>query len=52
AEFTAFTGLTEDAVRPALGRALAGDYMNESASHWQVTEKGKLFLKSLLELFM
>lgn len=52
AEFTAFTGLTEDAVRPALERALAGEYITESASHWQVTEKGKLFLNSLLELFM
>ncbi|OZI14594.1 YggW family oxidoreductase [Sodalis-like symbiont of Philaenus spumarius] len=52
AEFTAFTRLTEDAVRPALERALVGNYITENASHWQVTEKGKLFLNSLLELFM
>lgn len=51
-EFTAFTGLAKNAVRPALDQALAGGYITESDSHWQVTDKGKLFINSLLELFM
>ncbi|WP_406705175.1 radical SAM family heme chaperone HemW [Sodalis sp.] len=52
AEFTSFTGRAEATVRPALDQALAGGYISESDSHWQVTDKGKLFLNSLLELFM
>ncbi|WP_025246777.1 hypothetical protein [Candidatus Sodalis pierantonius] len=52
AEFIAFTGLAETTVRPALDQALAVGYISESDSHWQVTDKGKLFLNSLLELFM
>ncbi|XOD69967.1 MAG: radical SAM family heme chaperone HemW [Sodalis sp. (in: enterobacteria)] len=51
-EFTTFTGQKETAMRPALDQALADGYITESDSHWQVTEKGKLFLNSLLELFM
>ncbi|MFT4464024.1 MAG: hypothetical protein ACMX3H_03535 [Sodalis sp. (in: enterobacteria)] len=37
---------------PALDQALAGGYISKNDSHWQVTDKGKLFLNSLLELFM
>ncbi|XBS69116.1 radical SAM family heme chaperone HemW [Acerihabitans sp. KWT182] len=51
-EFGAFTGLDEQRIRPALDQALAGGYITESESSWQVTEKGKLFLNPLLELFM
>lgn len=51
-EYAAFTGLDESTARAALDNALAGGYITESASHWQVTEKGKLFLNPLLELFM
>ncbi len=51
-EFSDFTGLDENVVRPALDQALAGDYITENDSYWQVTEKGKLFLNPLLELFM
>ncbi|WMQ74844.1 MAG: Heme chaperone HemW [Sodalis sp.] len=51
-EFTSFTGLAETTVRHALDQALAGGYISESDSHWQVTNKGKLFLNSLLELFL
>ncbi|CUX96182.1 Oxygen-independent coproporphyrinogen-III oxidase 1 [Candidatus Gullanella endobia] len=52
AEFSAFTGLKENTVRLALDHALASNYITESINHWQVTQKGKLFLNTLLELFV
>lgn len=51
-EYAARTGLDESTARAALDNALAGGYITESAAEWQVTEKGKLFLNPLLELFM
>ncbi|AEI74998.1 Oxygen-independent coproporphyrinogen-III oxidase-like protein YggW [Candidatus Moranella endobia PCVAL] len=51
-EFTNFTGLEEHVVRAALDQALAGNYITENDSHWQVTKKGQLFLNSLLEMFI
>lgn len=51
-DYAAFTGLKESTVRGALDKALAGGYINEGPFTWQVTEKGKLFLNPLLELFM
>ncbi|MEZ0584013.1 radical SAM family heme chaperone HemW [Erwinia sp. DT-104] len=51
-EFARFTGLSEEAIRPQLDEALAKGYLTETAQSWQVTEKGKLFLNSLLELFL
>ncbi|AML57017.1 Radical SAM family enzyme [Serratia rubidaea] len=32
--------------------ALAQGYLTENADRWQITEHGKLFLNSLLELFL
>ncbi|MBX9446247.1 radical SAM family heme chaperone HemW [Dickeya chrysanthemi] len=52
ADFTAYTGLPESAVRAQIDAALAQGYLTETAQHWQVTEHGKLFLNSLLELFL
>ena len=52
AEFTRYTGLDESAIRPQIERALALNYVTESADAWQITEHGKLFLNSLLELFL
>ncbi|MEI7374727.1 radical SAM family heme chaperone HemW [Dickeya chrysanthemi] len=52
ADFTAYTGLPESAVRAPIDAALAQGYLTETAQHWQVTEHGKLFLNSLLELFL
>lgn len=52
AEFTRYTGLDESAIRPQIARALALNYVTESAEAWQITEHGKLFLNSLLELFL
>jgi len=51
-EYTDFTGLNECGVRDALDQALAGGYITESQTEWCITEKGKLFLNPLLELFM
>ncbi|KFX05385.1 coproporphyrinogen III oxidase [Pectobacterium betavasculorum] len=52
ANFTAYTGLEEHSIRPQLNQALAQGYLTETATHWQITEHGKLFLNSLLELFL
>ncbi|GLY60347.1 coproporphyrinogen III oxidase [Pectobacterium brasiliense] len=52
ADFTAYTGLEEHCIRPRLDQALAQGYLTETATHWQITEHGKLFLNSLLELFL
>ncbi|WP_174864909.1 radical SAM family heme chaperone HemW [Pectobacterium polaris] len=52
ADFTAYTGLEEHSIRPQLDQALAQGYLTETAKHWQITEHGKLFLNSLLELFL
>ncbi|MBG6245799.1 YggW family oxidoreductase [Candidatus Symbiopectobacterium sp. 'North America'] len=51
-EFSAYTGLAESVVRPQIDWALAQGYLTEIATHWQVTEHGKLFLNSLLEGFL
>lgn len=51
-EFTRFTGLDEAQVRPQIDEAIRLGYISENASHWQVTQQGKLFLNSLLELFL
>ncbi|MBI6548423.1 radical SAM family heme chaperone HemW [Xenorhabdus lircayensis] len=51
-DFSDFTGLPESAIRPQLDKALAKGYITETDTHWQITKHGKLFLNSLLELFL
>ncbi|AUX94675.1 radical SAM family heme chaperone HemW [Mixta gaviniae] len=51
-DFSRYTGLQETLIRPQIDAALAKGYLTETAESWQVTEKGKLFLNSLLELFL
>ncbi|MDE9437028.1 radical SAM family heme chaperone HemW [Xenorhabdus bovienii] len=51
-DFSDFTGLPESAIRPQLDEALSKGYITENATHWQITKHGKLFLNSLLELFL
>ncbi|PHM47695.1 radical SAM family heme chaperone HemW [Xenorhabdus miraniensis] len=51
-DFSDFTGLPESAIRPQIDEALAKGYITESDTHWQITKHGKLFLNSLLELFL
>ncbi|MDC9612868.1 radical SAM family heme chaperone HemW [Xenorhabdus khoisanae] len=50
--FSDFTGLPESAIRLQIDEALAKGYITESDTHWQITKHGKLFLNSLLELFI
>lgn len=51
-DFTRFTGLSEAHIRPQLDQALKQGYITETATQWQITQHGKLFLNSLLELFL
>ncbi|MCC8374750.1 MULTISPECIES: radical SAM family heme chaperone HemW [Photorhabdus] len=51
-DFSDFTGLSETSIRTQIEQALAAGYLSETATHWQITQKGKLFLNSLLELFL
>ncbi|KOY62466.1 coproporphyrinogen III oxidase [Photorhabdus heterorhabditis] len=51
-DFSDFTGLSESSIRHPIDQALATDYLAETTTHWQITQKGKLFLNSLLELFL
>lgn len=51
-EYTRYTGLPESTIRAQIDDALAKGYLTETAEEWQITEKGKLFLNSLLELFL
>ncbi|MFT4270908.1 MAG: radical SAM family heme chaperone HemW [Pantoea sp.] len=52
ADFRRYTGLDEAVIRPQIDAAIAAGYVQETEQHWQITEKGKLFLNSLLELFL
>ncbi|ELA8730492.1 MULTISPECIES: radical SAM family heme chaperone HemW [Morganella] len=51
-DFTAYTGLPESVVRPQIEAALNAGEISETATHWQITEHGKLFLNTLLERFL
>ncbi|EKK7713774.1 radical SAM family heme chaperone HemW [Cronobacter dublinensis] len=51
-EFRRYTGLDESAIRPQIDEAIARHYLVETPESWQITEHGKLFLNSLLELFL
>jgi oxygen-independent coproporphyrinogen-3 oxidase len=51
-EFSRYTGLDERTIRPQIDAAIAEGYLTEDERCWQITEHGKLFLNSLLELFL
>ncbi|BBV09729.1 YggW family oxidoreductase [Providencia stuartii] len=51
-EFSDYTGLPESVVRDSLNEALNKGYITENEHEWQITKHGKLFLNSLLELFL
>ncbi|PMH22261.1 radical SAM family heme chaperone HemW [Vibrio splendidus] len=51
-DFIDTTGLEFDSIQPTIEWAKDLGYLNETDSHWQITEKGKLFLNDLLEAFM
>ncbi|MEY6242695.1 radical SAM family heme chaperone HemW [Salmonella enterica subsp. enterica serovar Corvallis] len=52
AEFVDYTGLTEVVIRQPIDEAIAQGYLTECEQYWQITRHGKLFLNSLLELFL
>ena len=46
------TGLSFESIQETIDWAKEMQYLSESDTHWQITEKGKLFLNDLLEAFM
>lgn len=52
ADFSATTGLPISVIQPTLDWAIEEEFLSETETHWQITEKGKLFLNDLLEAFM
>ncbi|GAL14006.1 radical SAM family enzyme [Vibrio astriarenae] len=51
-DFLDTTGLGFDAIEETINWAIGMSYLSETDTHWQITEKGKLFLNDLLEAFM
>ncbi|GEM81046.1 radical SAM family heme chaperone HemW [Vibrio superstes] len=51
-DFVNTTGLPISAIQQTIDWALEMKYLTETETHWQITEKGKLFLNDLLEAFM
>lgn len=51
-DFPDTTGLGFDAIQSTIDWTKEMGYLSESETHWQITEKGKLFLNDLLEAFM
>ena len=51
-DFPDTTGLGFEAVQETIDWAIEMGYLSETDTHWQITEKGKLFLNDLLEAFM
>ncbi|MEZ9130755.1 YggW family oxidoreductase [Vibrio breoganii] len=51
-DFVNTTGLPLSAIQSTIDWAIEKSYLSETESHWQITQKGKLFLNDLLEAFM
>lgn len=51
-EFSERTGLDLSVIQPVIQEALDRGYIQQTEQYWQVTEKGKLFLNDLLEMFV
>ncbi|MDF7680534.1 radical SAM family heme chaperone HemW [Enterobacteriaceae bacterium ESL0689] len=51
-EFSRYTGLDESTIRQQIDTAIAQGYLTEQPQSWQITEQGKLFLNTLLTLFL
>ncbi|WP_406732557.1 radical SAM family heme chaperone HemW [Vibrio scophthalmi] len=51
-DFIDTTGLPLNAIQSTIDWALEQQYLSQTETHWQITEKGKLFLNDLLEAFM
>ncbi|MEZ8990927.1 radical SAM family heme chaperone HemW [Vibrio breoganii] len=51
-DFVNTTGLPLSAIQSTIDWAIEKSYLSETENHWQITQKGKLFLNDLLEAFM
>ncbi|MGL6261377.1 radical SAM family heme chaperone HemW [Vibrio sp. WXL210] len=51
-DFIDTTGLAFTAIEDTINWAINLGYLNQTDTHWQITDKGKLFLNDLLEAFM
>lgn len=51
-DFIDTTGLPLSSIQDIINWALELGYLSETDTHWQITEKGKLFLNDLLGAFM
>ncbi|WP_100754390.1 radical SAM family heme chaperone HemW [Vibrio salilacus] len=51
-DFIDTTGLEFSSIEPTINWAIEMGYLNQTQTHWQISEKGKLFLNDLLEAFM
>ncbi|ATF09600.1 radical SAM family heme chaperone HemW [Candidatus Enterovibrio altilux] len=51
-DFNARTGLALNVIQTAVDNALKQDLLSETETHWQVTQKGRLFLNDLLIVFI
>ena len=51
-DFVDTTGLELTTIQDTIDWAIEQQYLSENETHWQITEKGKLFLNDLLEAFM
>lgn len=51
-DFVDTTGLDLAEIKPTTDWAKGKEYLMETSTHWQITEKGKLFLNDLLAAFM
>lgn len=51
-EFVDRTGLPLSAINKPMDEVLRLGYLTETLTHWQITDKGKLFLNDLLEPFL
>lgn len=52
ADFSARTSLPQETITQQIELAIAKGYLTEDEDHWIITDHGKLFLNSLLELFL
>lgn len=51
-DFIDKTGLDFESIQETIDWAKEKKYLNETETHWQITEHGKLFLNDLLEAFV
>ncbi|MCL9773555.1 radical SAM family heme chaperone HemW [Vibrio methylphosphonaticus] len=50
-DFVTRTGLSVDVIQQSINEALERQFITDIGEAWQLTEKGKLFLNDLLEIF-